>query len=368
MQYRSIINALHEYVPGKSIDEVKAKYGLDSVYKIASNENPLGPSPKAVQAMQKALVQVHRYPLGNAPELSALLAQKLEVDCKNLCFGNGSDELVWLLTTILVNAGDSVISSEPTFSEYGFCTQLMQGQYIPVPMQDYCHQLPQILNAIQSNTKIIFICNPNNPTGTIIPKQELLDFIEAVPPNILVVVDQAYIEYAQDSVDSISLIEQALSRPNLLLLRTFSKLYGLAGLRIGYAISHAELIAALYKVKQPFNVNILAQLAACAAIEDTEHCRASLELNTKGMQELQVQMDELQYPWLPSAANYLAVHVGPTALSLVQYLEQSGVIIRSLKSFGMPEWVRITIGLPAEMQALMQAWRQFLSINNGGES
>lgn len=356
---RQILKTLHDYVPGKSIEEVRQEYGLEAIIKLASNENPLGPSPKAVEAIKDTAEEVFRYPLGDSPELAKFLTERLGLKKSNVCFGNGSDEVIWLLSTVFLNPGDEVISSQPTFSEYAFCTQLLDGVYKEVPLQDFCHETKALLGAITEKTKIIYLCNPNNPTGTWVEKEEMREFLKAVPAHIQVVVDQAYCEYAQTEAYP-QLIEELAEFPNLTLLRTFSKVYGLAGMRIGYALANESTISAMMKVKQPFNVNLLAQKAALAALQDNEHMLASIAVNQSGLEKLTSGLDSLGLEYLPTVANFLAVKLGPQAGEVVKWMESKGLIIRWLKSFGLKEWVRITISFDEDMQLvldLLEEWK-----------
>ncbi|MGL1903729.1 MAG: histidinol-phosphate transaminase [Fibrobacterales bacterium] len=349
---RPALSGIKAYIPGKSVQEVQQEFHLSSIIKLASNENPLGVSRKAQEAIAAVSKGINRYPLGHSPELTHTIATKLGLNPQNILFSNGSDEMIQMITATYLNPGEEVLSSEHTFSEYKFGTLLFDGTYRSVPMDNWNHDLAGIRKAITKKTKIIFICNPNNPTGTWIPKKELTHFLSEIPKGVMVVVDQAYNEYAThpeypDLIDEINEFE------NLILLRTFSKVYGLAGLRIGYALAQSITIETMLKVKQPFNVNIIAQAAAEAVLSDTDYIQNSMTTNIEGMEQLYAYFDSKKMSYLETQGNFIAVHIGFGAIDLVKTLESRGMIIRSLKSFDMPEWVRITIGLKEQNDVLI---------------
>ncbi len=360
---RPELSLLGDYVPGKSIDEVREKYGLDSVVKLASNENPLGPSPKAVEAAVRALSDAHRYPQGNAPSLTAALAAKLGVAPGKLVFSNGSDEMVQMVAEAWIAPGSEVLICEPTFSEYRFAAQLAGAEVRALPLRDGKFDLDALLGAVTERTSAVFVCCPNNPTGGWNSRAELLAFLDALPEHVLLVLDQAYGEFAPaaGASDYDGLLDQT-DRPNLVLLRTFSKIHALAGLRVGYAIASPELVRALYKVKQPFNVGLVSQAAAVAALGDDGHMERSLRLVSEGMASLRAVFASWGWTVLPSAANFLAVKPSRgSAKELVAELESQGLILRWMASFGMPDFFRITIGTKAEnarFVELADAWRR----------
>ncbi len=359
---RPELASLGDYVPGKSIDEVRARYGLATVIKLASNENPLGPAPRAADAALHALADAHRYPQGNAPVLTRTLARYLGVAEEKLVFSNGSDEMIQMIAEAWLPPGSEVLICEPTFSEYRFAAQLAGATVRALPLKEGRYDARALAEAVTERTAAVFVCNPNNPTGGWLGREELLGLLEALPPRVLLVVDQAYGEFAPaaGATDYDDLLDQT-DRPNLLLLRTFSKLFGLAGLRVGYAVGAPELIRALYKVKQPFNVGLVSQAACVGALEDVEHQQRSLRLVREGMAFLRGLFAEWGWTVLPSAANFLAVRPSEgEATDLVDALERQGVILRSMKSFGMPDFFRITVGTKAEnaeFARLAGAWR-----------
>ncbi|HMJ66342.1 MAG TPA: aminotransferase class I/II-fold pyridoxal phosphate-dependent enzyme, partial [Candidatus Binatia bacterium] len=260
------------YQPGRPIEEVARELGLDpnDVIKLASNENPIGPSPAAVAAMEKALQTLHLYPDGNAFYLKQKLADKFGVEPRNLILGNGSNEIIEFVGHALMQPGTDVVVSQYCFAVYPIITHLFGANLITVPAIDYGHDLDAMIGAITPRTRVMFVANPNNPTGTLARREDIVTLINEIPPHVLLVMDEAYIEFLDDAVDLLPFIQRGL-KPNLLLMRTFSKIYGLAGLRLGYGIGHPDLIAALEKVRQPFNINSLVQAGAIAALDDTEH-------------------------------------------------------------------------------------------------
>jgi histidinol-phosphate aminotransferase len=357
--YRKNILSISPYVPGKPIEEVKREYGIDDIIKLASNENPFGPSHKAISAMQKALESVHLYPDGNCYELRNALSKVLSINGDYLLFGNGSDELIKMIAETFLNKDEEVIHAVPSFAEYDFATKVMAGTCIAVPMKDYTHNLEAMKEAITENTKLVFICNPNNPTGTIVCKDEVDDFMKAVPQDIIVVFDQAYLEYATNS-DYPDCLQYVRDGRNVILLRTFSKVYGLAGLRIGYAIARPELISLISRVKEPFNVNSLAQVGAIEALADQEHVRRCVESNNEQKKWLVRQFEELELNYIPTETNFIMIDTAVDSRMCFTELLKQGVIVRTGDIFDMPTWLRITIGTEDENQRLIKALRLVL--------
>jgi len=360
---RPEVVGLKEYVPGKPIEEVCRQHRLKSAIKLASNENPIGPSPRALESISRAFTAAHRYPQGNAPELSERLARFYNISSKQLIFSNGSDEMIQMVMLAWLSPGQEMLCCEPTFSEYRFAAELAGGVVRTIPLKEGSYDVEGLIEAIDQKTKVIVICNPNNPTGGWVGRREIGLFLEQVPPEILVVVDQAYAEFAAAAgVEEYPDLIEELHRPNLLLLRTFSKLYGLAGLRIGYAMGHPSLIQTLYKVKQPFNLGSLSQVAAIAAIDDTAHQKKTLDVVRTGLDALFAAFNRWGWTALPTAANFIAVRPNQgSAEQFVQDLEKRGVILRWLKSFGMEEWFRISVGTSEENALFIteaERWRQ----------
>jgi histidinol-phosphate aminotransferase len=329
-----------EYISGKSIDEIKEKHGLKTVIKLASNENPLGASPLAIAAYKKCTQNLHLYPRSFAPELVQKLALKWKVKPENLIIGNGSDEVLDFAARVYLNKGDCAVGAKSTFSIYSSATQIAGAKYIALPLEKFSYPLNSLLK--YPKAKIIFICNPNNPTGTFYPNKTIYRFLQKISKNCLIILDMAYFEFSDEQEPPLhKWIEQF---PNLLCTRTFSKLYGLAGLRIGYGIAAKEVISALKKVKPPFNSNYLAQIAAAAALDDIGFVKKSLKMNSEERQRLTQSLQKLGFEVLPSSANFVCVKFGKNTADLVERLESKGIVIRFLGSFGMPEWARITVG------------------------
>lgn len=350
------------YQPGRPIQEVARELGMPAsdIIKLASNENPLGPSPAALAAMEKALQQLHLYPDGNAFYLKQKLAAKLDLEPRHLILGNGSNEIIEFVGHALMAPGTDVIVSQYCFAVYPIVTRLFGANLITVPAREYGHDLPAMLKAITPQTRVIFVANPNNPTGTLAPRTELTRLVNETPPHILLVMDEAYIEFLDEPLDLLSLIRRG-DKPNLLLMRTFSKIYGLAGLRLGYGIGPPELIAALEKVRQPFNINSLIQAGALAALDDDEHFQRTRHNNASGLRFFEDAFRQLRLPFVPSAANFVLVRVGD-CLRVFNGLQELGVITRPMGGYELPEWIRISIGTPAENVRCLTALKHVLGL------
>jgi len=359
--YRSVLDALHDYVPGKSIEEIREKHGLTQIIKLASNENPLGASPKAKEAFIAAAQELHLYPRGECPHVRRALAKKYGVAENQIILGNGSDEVLALIANAFLDSTSEALTCTPTFSVYEGVTRLMDAGFRSLPLRDWTFDLDALAQAITAKTRVIFLCNPNNPTGTYIGREAFTRFMSQVPARVLVVVDQAYSEFATAS-DFPDLIDELNKYPNMLISRTFSKIYGLAGLRVGYGFGSVEVIAKLWKVKPPFDVNLPAQAAATAALGDQEHFAKTLEVTHNGFAQLTQGLAALGLHYLDTQANFIAVKIGSQCPKLVTWLESQGMIVRGLGSFGIPEWMRVTIGKAEEnaryLELLAQAKSQ----------
>ncbi len=360
-QVNASLANLPVYQPGRPVEEVARELGLDpaGVIKLASNENSLGPSPKAVAAMQDAVGRVHEYPDGSAFHLKRLLAERVGVSPSNLVLGNGSNEVLEFVAHACISPGSEVVVSQYCFAVYPIVTHLMGGSLVTVPARDYGHDLGRMLDAITDRTRVVFVANPNNPTGTHIPADEVEAFLERVPSSVLVVMDEAYIEYLDDPLDLVPRVRSG-EQPNLLLTRTFSKIYGLAGLRLGYGIGAPEVVSVLEKVRQPFNINLVAQAGAMAALDDSEHTEKTRRNNSAEIRWFEQQLGDLSLVWVPSRANFLLVKVGEGG-RVFDRMQRDGVIVRPMGGYGLPEWVRISIGLPEENQRCLQALRAALA-------
>ncbi|MGA2542164.1 MAG: histidinol-phosphate transaminase [Verrucomicrobiota bacterium] len=348
------------YQPGRPIEEVARELSLPArrIIKMASNENPLGPSPAALAALKAAARQLHLYPDGNAFYFKQKLAAKLGVDTANLILGNGSNEILEFIAHALMGPGVEVVMSQYCFLVYPLVTRLLGANPIIVPARDYGHDLPALGRAITPRTRVIFLANPNNPTGTLARPEDLLQLLDQTPPQVVVVLDEAYLEYLPQPQDLVPLIRRG-EKPNLILLRTFSKIYGLAGLRLGYGIGHPDFIAALEKIRQPFNVNSMAQAAGLAALDDEAHMQKTRQNNAEGLKFFENSLREMGVEFVPSSANFILVRVGD-GRRVFSELQGRGIIVRPMEIYGLPEWLRISIGLPRQNQRCLKALQKIL--------
>jgi histidinol-phosphate aminotransferase len=351
------IKTIKPYVPGKPLQELERELGIEGSVKLASNENPLGPSPLAVRALRTGMKELNRYPDGSCYYLRNALSGRLKIDPEELIFGNGSNELIELAVRTYLCPGDEAIMAHPSFVVYSIIVQAVKGKSIVVPLKEWRHDLAAMASKITAKTRLIFIANPNNPTGTINTKTEMDSFMRKVPDNVLVIVDEAYYEYvtSPDYPDTLTYLKK---NKNILILRTFSKIYGLAGLRIGYGISNKKITSEMNKVRQPFNVNSPAQAAAMAALEDTGHIEKSRRTNERGKHYLYKHLKTLKINYIPTDANFIYITFqGAIVSKLHDQLLREGVIIRPMGSAA----ARITIGLPGENGRLIAALRKFLN-------
>ena len=350
------IHSIAPYLPGKPISELAREIGLDesSIIKLASNENPLGTSPLALEAMEKALNEVMRYPDGNGFELKKALSEKYVVNSDQIILGNGSNDVLELAARVFLKPGTSAVFSQHAFAVYPLVTQATGATGIVVPAKNYDHDIDAMLDAITPDTRIVFIANPNNPTGTFLPAPEVLRFLEHISRDVLVILDEAYNEYLPDTsrVDTIKWLDIF---PNLLITRTFSKIYGMAGIRIGFGLAHAQLSGLMNRIRQPFNVNSIGLAGALAAINDTEFVKRSYALNQAGMLQITSGLRQLGLTYIPSYGNFLSFKVenGKTA-AVYQYLLQRGIIVRPIGIYEMPEFLRVTVGLASENNKFLQ--------------
>jgi histidinol-phosphate aminotransferase len=352
------VRGLTPYVPGKPVEELERELGVTNAIKLASNENPLGPSPKALAAIQKALPEIARYPDGGGFALKHALASKLKVAPEQITLGNGSSDVIEFAARIFVAPGDEVIFSQYAFAMYPILTQAIGGRAVEVAARDWGHDLDAMAQAVSDKTRLVFVTNPSNPTGTWSDRASLRRFLEQIPPRVIVVLDEAYFEYVEipDYPDGILLLRDF---PNLIVARTFSKVYGLAGLRVGYSISSHAMADLLNRIRPPFNVNSLAQVAAQAALNDDEHLRKTRQLNHVGMRQLTDGFRQLDLAFIPSVGNFICVEVGDAARFNDALLRQ-GVIVRPIASYGMPRHLRVTIGLQEENSRFLAALRTVL--------
>ncbi len=356
------IRELAPYEPGKPMEELERELGITDSIKLASNENPLGPSPKAVEAMRSALSEIHRYPDGACFELRTALSKRLGVAENQLVFGTGADEILELIAKTLIGPGDEVIYPWPSFAMYPIVVKGMGGTIVPVSLDaDFGHDLDAMADAVTDRTRVVMLCNPNNPTGTSFGAADFDRFLERLPANVVLAIDEAYYEFVRrdDYPNSVALLAK---RPGTIILRTFSKIYGLAGIRIGYGICDPELASYVERARHPFNVNRLAEAAALGALDDDEHARRTFELNAEGADYLRAELDKLGIETWPTDANYVLANIGRDAYDALLY---QGVIVRPMAGFGLPDHVRISIGHPDENARLVATLAEYLTGASG---
>ena len=361
MQIRKSILDLVPYPPGKPIEELTREYGIKQVIKLASNENPLGPSPLALKAIRRVLPQLHRYPDGSGYYLKQALSQLLGLSPDQILLGNGSNEIIELALKTFMKPGSEVISPVPSFLVYEKAVQALGGKNILVPLKRFTIDLEAILYRISPRTQIIIINNPNNPTGTIIKKKEWERFLSGVPERILILLDEAYIDFVEDR-DCPNGLHYINSEKNLIAFRTFSKAYGLAGLRIGYGLARPELTDYINRVRQPFNVNSLAQAAALGALKDQAFYEKTRTLVRAGKKTIEMGLTRMGLSYVPSQANFILIKVPLKAQVVYEALLKKGIIIRSMKSYGLDNYIRVNIGLPEENQRFLRALKQVLAL------
>lgn len=356
---RPQVEKFEPYLPGRSLEQVKREYGLKAVVKMASNENALGPSPKAVAALKACASRVHRYPDGYSTDLRRALAKALGVRFEQVVLGAGSDELIELLGKAYLTPADEIIVSEHAFVRYRMAGDLMGATVKTVAMKGYTHDLAAMAAAATDKTKFVFVANPNNPTGTYNTHDEVEEFLITLPARVVPVFDEAYFEYARlkkDYPDSLGFFKAGRT---LVVLRTFSKIHGLAGLRVGYGVMPDGLVETLDRVRPPFNVSVPAQAAALAALGDRTHVRRSLKLAQTEGRRLEKALSAMRVEWVPSAANFLLVNVEPQrGTDVYQALLRRGVIVRALEEYGLPNYVRVTVGLPRENRLFLKAFEE----------
>ncbi len=347
------------YKPGKPIETLERELGISGSIKLASNENPIGPSPLAVAAITESTAQLHRYPDGGAHNLTAALAKKCKLLPDEIVVGNGSDDLIGMITRACLLPGDEAIIPQPSFLMYELAVRWCAAEPVFVPLTDLAIDLKKVLEAVSSHTKIIFLCNPNNPTGSYFTQTELEHFLAALPENVVTVIDEAYVEFvqAEDFPDSIKLLQNGHS---VIVLRTFSKAYGLAGLRVGYGLMSTPWADLLHRVRMPFNVSIPAQMGAVAALEDVPHLQKTYRTVHDGLEWLYTELMQMGLTYYPTQANFFLIDVGQSADDLFEKMLRQGVIVRSMSAYGYPHFIRINAGLPEENQRFIEALRAVL--------
>lgn len=365
---RPCVRELTPYVPGKPIEEVRREYGLDDIIKLASNENPLGPSPKAVEAIQRAASEVRLYPDNDCFELRRALSKHLDVPGAQILIGHGSDELIHNIGLAFVSPGDEVMMCSGPFSQWEFTAKLMDGKPVYVAMNDFHYDMPEMARQLTDRTKVVFIGNPNNPTGAMVTRAELAEFMAALPDHAVLVMDEAYYEYVDDPEypQTLPLVREGRQ---VIVLRTFSKIYGLAGLRIGLGVTTPELAAALERVREPFNVSSVAQAAAVASLEDEEQVARTRALNTQSREYLYQELARLGLSCTTSQANFLWIDVGRNCREVFTELLKKGVIVRTGDVFGAPTHIRVSTGTQEDNRRFVSALEVVLgAAGNGSES
>ncbi len=353
------VQKLSPYQPGKPVEALQRELGLTDVIKLASNENPSGPGEKARAAARHALDEIHRYPDGSGFRLKQALSQRLDVDSDCITLGNGSNDVLELVARAWVRPGDEVVISEYAFAIYTLVTLGCSATPVTVPARNFGHDLEAMADAVTERTRVIYIANPNNPTGTWSTARELDGLLARVPEHVLVVLDEAYLEYVEEEEypDGLRRLQR---HPNLIVTRTFSKIHGLAGLRVGYGVSSPEVADVLNRVRQPFNCNLAALAAAEAALEDHHYVEHSRDLNTAGLAQLAEGFQRMKLDWIPSVANFITVDCGCEVAPVYEALLREGVIVRPLAGAGMPRHLRVTTGLPGENDRFLAALRRVL--------
>ncbi|MHA7856242.1 histidinol-phosphate transaminase [Marinobacter shengliensis] len=361
------VQALSPYQPGKPIEELARELGLNpaEIIKLASNENPLGPSEKALAAARKALEELCLYPDGNGFELKQALAKRFGVEMDQITLGNGSNDVLEVIARCFADADSEVVFSQYAFAVYPLVTQAIGAKGVPVPAKEWGHDLDAMAAAVTERTKLVFVANPNNPTGTVHTARAIEAFLDKIPERVLVVLDEAYCEYltGDEYPDGIKLLERY---PNLIVCRTFSKAWGLAALRVGYAISSPAIADILNRVRQPFNVDSIALAAATAVLQDEAYLNRSREVNEAGLRQLSEAFELMGLPYIPSAGNFIAVEVGDQARGIYQALLSHGVIVRPIAGYGMPHHLRVSVGLPEENERFLDALSQSLAAAGQG--
>ncbi len=356
------VRGLQPYQPGKPIEEVARELGLDPsrIIKLASNENPLGPSEKALAAVREALPELCRYPDGNGYHLKQKLAQRLNVSPDGITLGNGSNDVLELIARSFAEPGSEIIYSEHAFAVYPLVTQAIGAQHVKVPARNWGHDLEAMADAVTEKTQIIFVANPNNPTGTVAEKDAVYRFLQRIPQEVIVVLDEAYCEYLQGAsyADGVQWLEEF---PNLIVTRTFSKAWGLAALRVGYAVSSPLMAGIVNRVRQPFNVDTLAMAAATAVLDDEQYLHHSIEVNAAGLKQLENGFASLGLDYISSVANFVAVDVGRDGQQVHEALLREGVIVRPIGGYGMPNHLRVSVGLESENRQCLDALEKVLA-------
>ena len=359
MKVPDYIAKLEAYVPGKPIEELEREYGISGPVKLASNENPIGPSPRAVEAIRNALKDLHRYPDGYSYHLRKKLGEKLGVAGDKIVFGNGSNEIIELLVRTFIREGDCVVIPSPSFLMYEIIVQAAGAQIVKVALKDLRIDLEAMAKSVSENTRMVFVNNPNNPTGTIISRDAFNGFLKAIPPDVIVVMDEAYMEFVRDR-DCVVGLDYLDSRNLVVSLRTFSKAYGLAGLRLGYGVMKKDLADFMNRVRQPFNTNTLAQIGALAALDDEVFFEKTVKMVHEELDLLFAQVSKLGLRCFPTQTNFFLIDVGRDAKEVFERMLRRGVIVRAMNAYGYPNHIRVNVGLPEENRRFVKALKEVI--------
>lgn len=357
------LERIQAYEPGKPIEELERELGIRGAIKMASNENPFGPSPKAVRAASAALAKANRYPDASCFYLKKELARRFSVPTDSVILGNGSDELIVLAVRAFLKPGEEVLTATPTFLIYRIAALVEGGVPVEIPMKSFRYDLDRMLKAVTDKTKIIFIANPDNPVGTYVTHKELAKFVAAVPERCLIFIDEAYYEFAAGR-EGYPKSFSFLNKPNVVIARTFSKAYGLSGLRIGYGFSNPEVIRAMNKVREPFNVNSAAQAGALAALSDTGFLKKVIKTTAAQKKKLYSEFNRLRIPAIESATNFILIRLGSAATGVYERLLKRGIITRSMRGWGLGEFIRVTVGTPRENRQFLKQLKSVLKDMN----
>ena len=357
---RKFIENLTPYPPGKPIDELERELGITGSIKLASNENPLGPSPKAVSAIRKSLNNIHRYPDSSCYYLRQKLATKFGLPMERIIVGNGSNEIIKLVVHLFLSRDEEAIIPMPTFLLYEKVVESFDGKIVSVPLSNFSIDLSTVFEKVSPRTKIIFLSNPNNPTGKALKKEEIVNFLHSLSPGIVVILDEAYIEFATDT-NVVSAVELLDLYQGLVILRTFSKAYGLAGLRIGYGFASDIVINGMNLIRQPFNVNYLAQVAALAALDDQEFLDETFAIIRDGLKFLYSQLDLMGIEYVETQTNFFLIKTPLGAQETYQRMLREGVIVRSMESFGLKDYIRLNVGTPEENEKFIKSLKKIIS-------
>lgn len=363
---RKNIQNVTAYVAGKPIEETKRELGLREVIKLASNENALGPSPKAVAAIKQAAMNLNRYPDSQSFYLKRKLAKYLHVDAANIVTGNGSDELIDVIIKTFVEPDENIVTADVTFLEYKIIAQVNDREIRTAPLKYFKYDLEALKKKIDKKTKLVFIANPNNPTGTYVTKYELADFMKDLPEHVLVVLDEAYDTFID--VDDFPKNSDNFRNKQIITMKTFSKGYGLAGIRFGYLVANNELVSYMERVRQPFNVNLLAQAGALAALDDKKFLKRTRELTLDGKQYLYAELSRLGMSYVPSVANFILIDVAKDCVAFFKEMLKFGVIVRDMKQYSLNTYVRVTIGTQKENVRFIKVLKKILKANSGGKA